>query len=77
MKVNIDPDDVKKVDTDDRGRAYLGSEYKNSELEVAVLEVVDDGNPGCDVCGERSSIMTRDGDIYCEDCYEEIEDDDE
>ena len=42
MKVHVDPDDIKKVDTDDRGRAYLGSELKDSTVQVAILEVEED-----------------------------------
>jgi hypothetical protein len=41
MHVQVDPDDVQTLTTDDRGRVYLGSEYANSEVQVAV---VDDGN---------------------------------
>ncbi len=41
MKVHVDPDDVKEVKTDDRGRAYLGSELKDSKVEIAILEVKD------------------------------------
>lgn len=42
MKVEIDPDDVTKSSTDDRGRFYLGSEYANQTVEVAVLGVGED-----------------------------------
>lgn len=38
MNVEIDPDDVTKATTDDRGRIYLGPEYANTEVEVAVLD---------------------------------------
>lgn len=38
MKVEVDPDDVMKVSSDDRGRVYLGSEYADLEgIEIAVL----------------------------------------
>jgi len=38
MKVVIDPDDVKKLNADSRGRVYLGSEYADMDnIEVAVL----------------------------------------
>lgn len=37
MKVEIDPDDVQKRPTDDRGRVYLGKEYANAQVEVVVL----------------------------------------
>lgn len=38
MKVDIDPEQAKTVKTDERGRACLGPEYKNSELEVVILD---------------------------------------
>lgn len=37
MLVEVDPDDVQKITADDRGRVYLGPEYANQEVEVAVL----------------------------------------
>jgi len=43
MKVDVDPDDIQKASTDDRGRVYLGPEYANSEVEVAVLDADNDG----------------------------------
>lgn len=42
MNVNVDPDDVQKLDADGRGRVYLGSEYADMDgIEIAVLN-----NPG-------------------------------
>lgn len=41
MKVVISKDDVVEATTDDRGRVYLGSEYANQNVEVAVLEAED------------------------------------
>lgn len=38
MKVEVDPDDIQKLNSDGRGRVYLGSEYADLEnIEVAVL----------------------------------------
>lgn len=37
MKVVISKDDVVEATTDDRGRIYLGTEYSNKTVEVAVL----------------------------------------
>lgn len=36
-KDTIEPIETKDVTTDDRGRAYLGTEYKDSELTIAIL----------------------------------------
>lgn len=38
MYVRINPDDVIEATTDSRGRVYLGSEYADSEVEIAVLD---------------------------------------
>jgi len=35
----VKPKDTKTVTTDDRGRAYLGGEYSDSKVRIAVLEV--------------------------------------
>ena len=42
MKLDVHPDDVDTYNTDDRGRIYLGSEFANSEVEVAIVGTVDD-----------------------------------
>ncbi|WP_128476821.1 hypothetical protein [Halorussus pelagicus] len=42
MKVNTD--DLRTNETDDRGRIYLGTEYANKRVTVAVVEVEAD-NP--------------------------------
>ena len=39
MKVDVSPDDVDTYSTDDRGRLYLGTEFKNATVEIAVLDV--------------------------------------
>jgi len=39
MKVEIDPENVKKKSTDSRGRFTLGSEFAGKTVEVAVLDV--------------------------------------
>jgi len=43
MKVDVDPDDIQKRTTDDRGRVYLGPEYADNTVTVAILDVYDDG----------------------------------
>lgn len=35
------PDEIKKVEADDRGRVCLGAEYGDETVRVAVVEVVD------------------------------------
>lgn len=39
MNVKISKGDIVEGSTDDRGRIYLGKEYANVEIEVAVLDV--------------------------------------
>jgi hypothetical protein len=43
MKVDLNPDAVDVLTADDRGRVYLGPEYANETVEVAVL---DEGGEG-------------------------------
>ncbi len=41
LTVTLDPDDVddiRTVTTDERGRAYLGSDLANSEVQFAILD---------------------------------------
>lgn len=40
--MNVDATDVRTNDTDDRGRIYLGTEYANKRVTVAVIEVESD-----------------------------------
>jgi len=39
MELNVHPDDVDEYSTDSRGRIYLGTEYANTEVEVAIVGV--------------------------------------
>ena len=41
----VDARDLQTNETDDRGRIYLGTEYANKRVTVAVVEVESDG-PG-------------------------------
>ena len=38
MHVKISKDDVIEATTDSRGRVYLGSEYADCEVELAILD---------------------------------------
>lgn len=46
MRVEVDPDDVQVLTTDHRGRVYLGPEFADSEVEVAVLDADREDEPG-------------------------------
>jgi hypothetical protein len=37
VKIEISKDDIVEATTDDRGRIYLGTEYANRSVEVAIL----------------------------------------
>jgi len=39
MKIEIDPEDVRTVDLDDRGRGYISPKYKDKTVEVAIMNV--------------------------------------
>jgi len=45
--MNVDADDIQTNETDDRGRIYLGTEYANKRVTVAVVDVETD-RPGED-----------------------------
>ncbi len=40
--MKVDARDLRTNDTDDRGRIYLGTEYANKRVTVAVVEVESD-----------------------------------
>jgi hypothetical protein len=40
--MKVDAKDLRTNDTDDRGRIYLGTEYANKRVTVAVVEVESD-----------------------------------
>lgn len=40
---NVEAKDLRTNETDDRGRIYLGTEYANKRVTVAVVEVESDG----------------------------------
>jgi hypothetical protein len=42
--MKVDARDLRTSDTDDRGRIYLGTEYANKRVTVAVVEV-ENGRP--------------------------------
>jgi len=39
MKIDAHPDDVDEYTADDRGRVYLGTEYANEQVELAIVGV--------------------------------------
>jgi len=39
MRVEVNPSDVQELNADNRGRVYLGTEYADESVEVAVLDV--------------------------------------
>jgi hypothetical protein len=41
-EMKVDADDLQTNETDDRGRIYLGTEYANKRVTVAVVEVESD-----------------------------------
>lgn len=44
INISVETSDIIDGKTDDRGRLRLGPEYKNSDVEVAVLSVGEDAN---------------------------------
>jgi len=42
MKVYVESkDDIKELQADNRGRVYLGTEYANTEVQLAILDAED------------------------------------
>jgi len=41
--MKVDAEDLRTKETDERGRIYLGTEYANKRVTVAVVEVETDG----------------------------------
>lgn len=44
--MKVDAQDLQTNDTDDRGRLYLGTEYANKRVTVAVVDVENDRPDG-------------------------------
>jgi hypothetical protein len=44
MRVHVRPEDVQVCKADSRGRVYLGPEYADAEIEVAVLDQREDAD---------------------------------
>ena len=42
MGMNVESDDIQTKEADDRGRLYLGTEYANKRITVAVVNIEDD-----------------------------------
>jgi hypothetical protein len=40
--MNVETDDIRTKEADDRGRLYLGTEYANKRITVAVVDIEDD-----------------------------------
>lgn len=40
--MKVETDDVRTKETDDRGRLYLGTEYANKRITVAIVDIEDD-----------------------------------
>jgi len=41
--MKVDAEDLRTNETDDRGRIYLGTEYANKRVTIAVVDVESDG----------------------------------
>jgi hypothetical protein len=42
VQVTVPADDIQEKTTDERGRCYLGPEYADATVEIAIVEVLDD-----------------------------------
>lgn len=67
--MKVDAEDLRTKETDDRGRIYLGTEYANKRVTVAVVEVETDGPDG-----EELAEAYRDASGSAEELAEEWDD---
>lgn len=45
MKVYVESkDDIKELTADNRGRVYLGSEYADETVQLAILDTIEEGD---------------------------------
>jgi hypothetical protein len=76
--MKVDTHDIRTKETDDRGRLYLGTEYANKRITVAVVEVEDD-RPSEDElaaayrdAAESARDITRDWDHVSDEAWDSL-----
>ena len=76
--MNIESDDIRTKEADDRGRLYLGTEYANKRVTVAVVEVENDRPDGEELAAayrdasESAHDITRDWDHASDEAWESL-----
>lgn len=76
--MNVESDDIRTKEADDRGRLYLGTEYANKRITVAVVDVEDD-RPSDDElaaayrdASESARSITREWEQASEEAWESL-----
>lgn len=76
--MNVESNDIRTKQADDRGRLYLGTEYANKRITVAVVEVEGD-RPSEDElaaayrnAAESARDITRDWDQASDEAWESL-----
>lgn len=77
--MKVDADDLRTKETDDRGRIYLGTEYANKRVTVAVVEVESSGPDTEDLAAayqdasEHATLLTEEWDETSEEAWSELD----
>ncbi|MFW5978193.1 MAG: hypothetical protein ACOCP2_03045 [Halohasta sp.] len=75
----VDAADLQTNETDDRGRIYLGTEYANKRVTVAVVEVESDGPDEAELAAayreasESAESLVDDWDATSDEAWTELE----
>ena len=76
--MNVESDDIRTKEADDRGRLYLGPEYANKRVTVAVVAVENDRSNEASRAAayrdasESASDMTRDWEHASEETWDSL-----
>lgn len=76
--MNVDAHDFRTNETDDRGRIYLGTEYANKRVTVAVIEVESDHPDDDELAAayreatESAEAMARDWEVASDEAWREL-----
>lgn len=77
--MNVDADELRTNETDDRGRIYLGTEYANKRVTVAVVDVEPDGPDEDDLAAayqeaaDSASALAEDWDETSDEAWADLD----
>lgn len=77
--MRVDADEFRTKETDDRGRIYLGTEYANKRVTVAVIDVESSGPDQAELAAayqdaaESAAELTTDWDTASTDAWNALD----